>query len=84
MSVHTAIQTRDVHGIVTEVCDRIYEVSPTPHYATHRPPFTLQCWGTGFWCRADGQRSHFPTEEAAHEAGRRWVLTGRSTTAARG
>lgn len=69
---------RMIHGIVSEACDRIYEVTPTPYYAPHRPAWTLKCWGEGYWCRADGQRSHFPTEAAAHEAGRKWVLEGRS------
>lgn len=65
---------------VTEANDRIYSVEPTPWFAVRnnfRPPFTLRCWGAGHWVRCDGQASHYPTEEAAHNAGRLWIETGR-------
>lgn len=62
---------------VSEDNDRVYRVEPTPAFATHRPPFTLRRWGNGHWCVADGQASHYPTEQAAHEAGQLWLAEGR-------
>lgn len=68
--------TRIVYGEPVERNARIYSIEPTPYYATHRPPVSLRLWGEGHWCVANGQACHYPTDEAAHEAGQIWIETG--------
>jgi len=52
---------------------RYYEVERN-FYAENT--WTCRTFGTGHWCQGTGVPARYPTEEAAHEAGRKWVATG--------
>ena len=65
------------YGNPSEDNDRIATLEVRPGMAEGQyQALALRLWGSGHWCRADGQAGYFTTRQDADKAAERWISEG--------